>query len=204
MPFPFPPVDQLFEIDLEVEDACRAAYGDRLSAIENQKLRLEQVLEGQANEEDAAWLRDFLSDVRTLKSQARRNGSLLQTKSGKQHIKRVETWFKSNIENEIQELENRVRTALLGLVMRDQQEANQTEGPDLGVPTIAQTQQTLTNVPGVALKWEVASVDRATLDLEKLRPYLTEYALKLAAKAHLDENGPNALQGVTYNQTLVN
>ena len=26
MPFPFPPVDQLFEIDLEVEDACRAAY----------------------------------------------------------------------------------------------------------------------------------------------------------------------------------
>ena len=88
--------------------------------------------------------------------------------------------------------------------MRDQQEASQTEGPDLGVPTIAQTQQTLTNVPGVALKWEVAGVDRATVDLEKLRPYLTEYALRLAAKAHLDENGPNAVQGVTYAQTLAN
>ena len=59
MPFPFPPVDQLFEIDFEVENACRMAYGDKLSAIENQKLRLEQVLDGQANEEDAAWLRDF-------------------------------------------------------------------------------------------------------------------------------------------------
>ena len=204
MPFPFPPVDQLFEIDLEVEDACRAAYGDKLSAIENQKLRLEQVLDGQANEEDAAWLRDFLSDVRTLKSQARRNGRLLQTKSGKQHIKRVETWFKSNIENEIQELENRVRTALLGLVIQDQQEASQTAGPDLGVPAIAQRQQTLTNVPGVALKWEVSGVDRATVDLEQLRPYFTEYALQLAARAHLDENGPNAVQGVTYAQSLAN
>ena len=61
MPFPFPPVDQLFEIDFEVENACRMAYGDKLSAIENQKLRLEQVLDGQANEEDAAWLRDFLA-----------------------------------------------------------------------------------------------------------------------------------------------
>ena len=71
-----------------------------------------------------------------LKSQARRNGRLPQTKSGKQHIKRVETWFKSNIEDEIQELENRVRTALLGLVIKINKKLVRQQGQILASPPL--------------------------------------------------------------------
>ena len=204
MPFPFQSLEQLFQIDFDVEGSCSAAYGDKLSAIEFQKVRLEKMLLGQANEESAVWLRDFLGEVRTLKTQARRNGRLLQTKSGKQHVKRVENWFKSNIENEIQELENRVRAALLDLVMPQPQDPGKTEEPDPGVPTTVPISKPKTSVTGVELKWEVLEVNRTTVDLEQLRPYLTDYALKNAAKAHLDENGPDLLQGVTYSQTLAN
>ena len=110
----------------------------------------------------------FLSDVRTLKSQARRNGRL-PDQSGKQHIKQVETWFKSNIENEIQELENRVRTALLGLVMQDQHEASRQQGQILVSPPLRKGNK-LRRMFHRCPEMGSVGIDRATVDLEQLRP----------------------------------
>lgn len=48
--------------------------------------------------------------------------------------------------------------------------------------------------------WVVSGVDRDTVDLEALRPFLTEASLLHAARAHLKAEGPNALFGATYKQ----
>lgn len=50
----------------------------------------------------------------------------------------------------------------------------------------------------IPLTWHVDAVDRATVDLEALRPFLTEAALLTAARAHLKANGPHTLPGATY------
>ncbi|MCU0242835.1 MAG: hypothetical protein MUF51_10480 [Vicinamibacteria bacterium] len=50
----------------------------------------------------------------------------------------------------------------------------------------------------ITLTWHVDTVDRATVDLEALRPFLTEAALLTAARAHLKANGPHTLPGATY------
>lgn len=46
--------------------------------------------------------------------------------------------------------------------------------------------------------WEVSAVDRATLDLEALRPFLADAALRAAARAHLAAHGPHALRGAAH------
>lgn len=53
------------------------------------------------------------------------------------------------------------------------------------------------NIP---LLWQVKAVDRDTLDLEALRPHITNAALLSAARAHLKVNGPNSLRGAVYEQ----
>ena len=54
--------------------------------------------------------------------------------------------------------------------------------------------------PIVTLNWAVASIDRQALDLESLRPYLTDAALRQAATRHLIAHGPHQLRGVGYEQ----
>ncbi|MCW5714474.1 MAG: hypothetical protein KIT43_08200 [Bauldia sp.] len=53
------------------------------------------------------------------------------------------------------------------------------------------------NIP---LVWIVEAFDRDAIDLEALRPYLTDAAILAACKKHLDAHGPNKLAGVTYDQ----
>jgi hypothetical protein len=50
----------------------------------------------------------------------------------------------------------------------------------------------------IPLTWHVDTVNRATVDLEALRPFLSESALQTAARAHLQANGPHTLPGATY------
>lgn len=50
----------------------------------------------------------------------------------------------------------------------------------------------------IPMAWEVGAVDRARIDLEALRPFLTDAALLAAARAHLKAHGPHALPGAAY------
>ncbi|WP_420869090.1 hypothetical protein [Cereibacter azotoformans] len=52
----------------------------------------------------------------------------------------------------------------------------------------------------VAMTWEVEAVDRETVDLEALRPYLSERVILSAARKHLETRGPHTLCGVIYRQ----
>jgi hypothetical protein len=50
------------------------------------------------------------------------------------------------------------------------------------------------------LAWAVESFDRNKINLESLRPYLSDEVILTACKKHLRVNGPNKIQGVTYKE----
>ncbi len=54
-----------------------------------------------------------------------------------------------------------------------------------------------------ALEWVVEDFDRQNLDLDALRPYLTDAAIFVACRKHLEAHGPNKLRGVAYDQRAV-
>ena len=58
--------------------------------------------------------------------------------------------------------------------------------------------------PNVELIWQAKDFNREDLDLEKLRLFLTDYAIKLAINAHIKEHGPNQIDGVSYEQVMAN
>jgi len=50
----------------------------------------------------------------------------------------------------------------------------------------------------VRMVWHVEGVSREDVDLEALRPYLTDTALLNAARHHLKHHGPHSLKGASY------
>lgn len=57
-------------------------------------------------------------------------------------------------------------------------------------------------VPNIALVWQVKSYDINELDLEKLKNYFTDHAIKTAINSYIRQNGPNQLSGVDCEQTV--
>ncbi len=52
----------------------------------------------------------------------------------------------------------------------------------------------------IMLVWSIESFDRATLDLEALRDYLTEASILAACRKHLADHGPRQLPGAVYRE----
>jgi hypothetical protein len=69
------------------------------------------------------------------------------------------------------------------------------------IATVVSIQSGTPSVP--ALEWVVEDFDRQNLDLDALRPYLTDAAILAACRKHLEAHGPNKLRGVMYDQRAV-
>ena len=52
------------------------------------------------------------------------------------------------------------------------------------------------------LKWSVESFNKLILDYNVLKPFLSDYYVKLALSAHLKANGPNLIDGVEYKRKV--
>ena len=52
------------------------------------------------------------------------------------------------------------------------------------------------------LKWNIDSFNKQILDYNLLKPYLSDYHVKLALNAHLKANGPNLIDGVEYKKKV--
>ena len=75
--------------------------------------------------------------------------------------------------------------------------------PEVAVPVEQEVELEIEpEVPDVKLEWQVKSFNRGQLNLEEIAPYLTDNAIKVALNAHLKDNGPNVLNGVTYEQVV--
>lgn len=57
-------------------------------------------------------------------------------------------------------------------------------------------------LPNVKMVWQVKSFDRAGLDIEKLRPYLTDHSIKMAINSYIKDIGPNSIDGVEFEQVI--
>ena len=71
------------------------------------------------------------------------------------------------------------------------------DAPNAAAPSAVQA------AAAIPLRWEVAGFDRARLDVEALRIFLTDAALLAACRKHLEENGPHRLDGATYRQVAI-
>ena len=52
------------------------------------------------------------------------------------------------------------------------------------------------------LKWKVESYNEDILDYNILKPFLSEYYVKLALNSHLKANGPHLIEGVEYKRQV--
>ena len=66
----------------------------------------------------------------------------------------------------------------------------------------AQDQVETIVVEDINHKWAVESFNRDLLDLETLRVFFTDHAIKNALTAHLREYGPDVINGVNYKKIL--
>jgi hypothetical protein len=67
---------------------------------------------------------------------------------------------------------------------------------------IVQDQREIIVVENINHKWAVESFNRDVLDLDTLKVYFTDHAIKNALNAHLREHGPNVFNGVNYKKIL--
>lgn len=58
--------------------------------------------------------------------------------------------------------------------------------------------EVLPEIPNVAMVWQIKDFDIKQLDLEKLRNYLTPFAINNAINNHIKSNGPHQITGVEY------
>lgn len=205
--------NNIFAIDVE---AVIAAISEANAALTRRQKDLMSALERfprtLATDEDIDRAKIFASTLR--KHAARcRDARLEDTKPLRKLIMQVERFFKA-MEAEISHAEDTV-VAALSDVGRRQAERNRPQdeknrermtfmvnsatGDVLGsasgtAPEVAVPAAT------VAMTLEVEAVDRETVDLEALRPYLSERVILSAARKHLETRGPHTLCGVIYRQ----
>jgi hypothetical protein len=74
-------------------------------------------------------------------------------------------------------------------------------GIGAGSPIVTSSHLAAVLGPEIKLVWSVEGVDRATLNLEILRDFLTDACLLGACRKHLAAKGPNQIAGVVYKET---
>ncbi|MCW1918338.1 hypothetical protein NX862_06210 [Rhodobacter sp. KR11] len=138
---------------------------------------------------------------------------LADTKPIRDLLRRVDDFFKK-MEKQATDAQNFVLEALSreGRLQAEASRLDQTAAvasspvvslivqPETGEILGTAQRRAVDNAAAVQLQWAVDRIDRAEIELEALRPYLTDAALLHAVKAHLKANGPNALTGATYVQ----
>lgn len=144
---------------------------------------------------------------------------LNDTKPFKEVTKRIEAFFKK-FEDGLKNLQGEVLDALSIAARRATVEKQRPSLTDSGMdpnagaaerPTaqtiIVNTQTGQVSASALPLEkateivptsWQIESISRAEIDLEALRPFLTENALLQAANKHLAAHGPHTLRGANY------
>jgi hypothetical protein len=210
------PQNNIFAIDVDavlraVQDA-NSSLAERHRGLMNALHRAPKTI---GTEDDINRVRRFATQLKDLQAELRET-RLSDTASIKELLKRLESYFKA-MENEaswaykalVSEISEVVQEQLLeasrtiALVEPTASEVpmvtSQTTGEVFG--TIAPVRpQTGDHQEAISMTWKVSGVDRECIDLEALRPFITENALQIAARHHLRLNGPNSLKGVTYIQ----
>ncbi len=135
-----------------------------------------------------------------------RAARLNDTKPIRTFLKRVEEFFKP-MENGLRDACAKVEDMIADAARRRVAVSRMVSVEEMsGDPPLAENDDESEVITGdtsppaveITLAWHVEAVDRDTIDLEALRPFLTDHCLKFAANAHFKRHGANSLKGVRY------
>jgi hypothetical protein len=193
-------------IESTLNEANQALLKDRdklLRAFESLPATLDTVEEIEKSQQFARDVEQALSEAKKARLADGRPFSDA-SKIVKDFFLRIEGPLKATLD----ELQERVTRAALNRQREDITTSLDDEDEDVEEPT--SVIRSRTGAPAIALasdkpaklslEWVVEGFDRDRLDLEKLRPYLTDSALLAACRKHLEVNGPHKLPGASYEQ----
>ena len=215
--------NNLFAIDfdavLRVIAETNAGLVDRHTRLMEALDRMPEVLDGQQDIDRAT---RFAGQLQENTKQCRR-ARLSDTKPLSQLLKQVEQFFKV-MEKQSDRAREQVVTRIGEAIRRRgdhadpeaHQDARQPDSPSpsahmiinpttgevLGEATTARADGPASG-DAVRMTWHVDGVSREDIDLEALRPYLTDAALLTAARHHLKHHGPHSLKGASYAEKAV-
>ena len=219
----------LFYIDLtKIEPTLEDANQPLIEACEKLLGNVDLLPKEIASNDDAEQVREFLKDLRKQIKLVASN-RLSDGRSFADAHEVVKKWF-SKIEERLK-IADKLLSENLSTYASDafkvaeeirqrnlvrREEANVAEQDVIGSTLTGETLVTINKstenassnqeeepeTPDVELVWRVASYDRQELDLEMLRPYLTDFALRNAINSYLKENDHKTLAGVHCEQVL--
>lgn len=203
----------LFAIDIDA--ALRAITEANAGLVRRHGDLMDSVGRFPPQIEDAATLRkakDFAALLDKHRA-AWRQARLDDTKPFRAALRRIEAFFK-DFEDETRDALKIVLGALTQAAQQSQfaqardwpGEGHRIDPAGAPVVTLAGTGEPIgttqpgATVPGAAIatRWEVETLDRSTVDLEALRPFLSDHALIAAARHFLETHGPAPLRGVSF------
>jgi hypothetical protein len=200
-----------FEAVLRVIAETNAGLVDRHARLMEALERMPDVLDGP---EDIDRATRFAGQLQENTKRCRR-ARLSDTKPLTQLLKQVEQFFKV-----MEKQSDRAREQVLskiGEALRrrgdhgDQKDVPPSDAPPtsahmiidpatgevLGEVSVPRADGTASG-DAVRMIWHIEGVSREEVDLEALRPYLTDTALLNAARHHLKHHGPHSLKGASY------
>jgi hypothetical protein len=193
----------LFAIDLDASLRAVAEANADLVAHHGRVMDARSRVPGMlATEHDIDNAKRFVETLKSVAERCRRT-RLEDTKPLRSLVQKVESFFKT-MEAEAAQARTDVKLLLTEAARRKSAVASSVvihsgrSGEVLA--TVASKPSTSAAIPTA---WEVVGLNRASVDLETLRPYLTDAALMTAAKAHLKANGPHRLSGASYAEQAI-
>ena len=137
-------------------------------------------------------LKDLLKKAKQIKSTLR-NYRLKDGKPYKVGKEKIDNFYKG-YESRIDSGVTRINEFLNELA-NNETDDNQTNDTEIDDTEVIINQN-------FELKWSVESFNKQILDYNVLKPFLSDYYVKLALNAHLKANGPNLIDGVEYKRKV--
>ena len=137
-------------------------------------------------------LKDLLKRAKQIKSTLR-NYRLKDGKPYKVGKEKIDNFYKG-YESRIDSGVTRINEFLNELA-NNETDDNQTNNTEIDDTEVIINQN-------FELKWSVESFNKQILDYNVLKPFLSDYYVKLALSAHLKANGPNLIDGVEYKRKV--
>ena len=217
----------LFSIDLDVIEIVLADANDALIQNANDLLNEANIFDGEIRSlEQAEKLREFIKSLRSQTKEVS-NARLSDGRPFTDAATVVKNWF-GETENKLKAIEKQLSKKLAHFTSKAQREAeevrrrnaelksaSENEPNVVGVTNSGETivqvnnrnqrsNQDFENIPPapeIELALQVQSYHRDSIDLESLRPFLTDYAIKNAINAHVKKTGMQ-LDGVVYEEVV--
>ena len=182
--------DDLFHLPLGDIEAILGDANNILVQASNEMI--EKLLSISLEIDNIDSLKDLLKRAKQIKSTLR-NYRLKDGKPYKVGKEKIDNFYKG-YESRIDSGVTRINEFLNELA-NNETDDNQTNDTEIDDTEVIINQN-------FELKWSVESFNKQILDYNVLKPFLSDYYVKLALNAHLKTNGPNLIDGVEYKRKV--